>query len=157
MKNVFFPEDEISTNDLYFVCYMTERTARQLKQPNKYVVNAMGHDELAKKLSLADTLHSENPIAVAADWIDEYNLQPGTFDVADVQPDLCSQIPTATQMGRVYKRLILNTLQPNEDYATAILRVYNNPICEVIDNYNTSAYYEPSPYIARSYFAGGFL
>ena len=157
MKNVFFPEDEISTNDLYFVCYMIERTARQLKQPNKYVVNAMGHDELAKKLSLADTLHSENPIAVAADWIDEYNLQSGTFDVADVQPDLCSQIPTATQMGRVYKRLILNTLQPNEDYATAILRVYNNPICEVIDNYNTSAYYEPSPYIARSYFAGGFL
>lgn len=157
MKNVFFPEDEISTNDLYFVCYMIERTARQLKQPNKYVVNAMGHDELAKKLSLADTLHSENPIAVAADWIDEYNLQPGTFDVADVQPDLCSQIPTATQMGRVYKRLILNTLQPNEDYATAILRVYNDPICEVIDNYNTSAYYEPSPYIARSYFAGGFL
>ena len=157
MKNVFFPEDEISTNDLYFVCYMIERTARQLKQPNKYVVNAMGHDELAKKLSLADTLHSENPISVAADWIDEYNLQPGTFDVADVQPDLCSQIPTATQMGRVYKRLILNTLQPNEDYATAILRVYNNPICEVIDNYNTSAYYEPSPYIARSYFAGGFL
>ena len=157
MKNVFFPEDEISTNDLYFVCYMIERTARQLKQPNKHVVNAMGHDELAKKLSLADTLHSENPIAVAADWIDEYNLQPGTFDVADVQPDLCSQIPTATQMGRVYKRLILNTLQPNEDYATAILRVYNNPICEVIDNYNTSAYYEPSPYIARSYFAGGFL
>jgi hypothetical protein len=157
MKNVFFPEDEISTNDLYFVCYMIERTARQLKQPNKYVVNAMGHDELAKKLSLADTLHSENPIAVAADWIDEYNLQPGTFDVADVQPDLCSQIPTATQTGRVYRRLILNTLQPNEDYATAILRVYNNPICEVIDNYNTSAYYEPSPYIARSYFAGGFL
>ena len=157
MKNVFFPEDEISTNDLYFVCYMIEKTARQLKQPNKYVVNAMGHDELAKKLSLADTLHSENPIAVAADWIDEYNLQSGTFDVADVQPDLCSQIPTATQMGRVYKRLILNTLQPNEDYATAILRVYNNPICEVIDNYNTSAYYEPSPYIARSYFAGGFL
>jgi hypothetical protein len=157
MKNVFFPEDEISTNDLYFVCYMIERTARQLKQPNKYVVNAMGHDELAKKLSLADTLHSENPIAVAADWIDEYNLQPGTFDVADVQPDLCSQIPTATQMGRGYKRLILNTLQPNEDYATAILRVYNNPICEVIDNYNTSAYYEPSPYIARSYYAGGFV
>lgn len=59
-------------------------------------------------------------------------------------------------MGKVYKRLILNTLQPDEDYADAILRVYNDPICEVIDNYNTSAYYEPSPYIARSYFAGGF-
>ena len=34
MTNVFFPEDEISTDDLYFVCYMIERVARQLKQPN---------------------------------------------------------------------------------------------------------------------------
>lgn len=40
-----------------------------MKCYDKYVVNAMGHDELIKKLSLADTLHSENPIAVAADWI----------------------------------------------------------------------------------------
>jgi hypothetical protein len=117
----------------------------------------MGHDELAKKLSLADTLHSENPLAVASDWTDEYQLRPGNYDVSKVDSELCPAIPTATQMGKVYKRLILNTLQPGEDYADAILRVYNNPICEVIDNYNTSAYYEPSPYIARSYFAGGFV
>ena len=31
-----------------------------------------------------------------------------------------------------------------------------DPICDVIDNYNTSAYYEPSPYIARSYYTGSF-
>ena len=148
MTNVFFPEEQISTDDLYFVCYMIERVARQLKQPNKYVANMMGHDELAKKLSLADTLHS--------DWTDEYQLQMGNYDITKVDAELCPNIPTATQMGKVYKRLILYTLQPKEDYADAILRVYNNPICEVIDNYNTSAYYEPSPYIARSYFAGGF-
>ena len=156
MRNVFFPDDFVTTNDLYFVCYMIERIARQLKQPNKYVANAMGHDELAKKLSLADVLHSENPLAVAADWIDEYLLKPGNYDVEAVDPKFCSTIPTATQMGKVYKRLILNTLQKEEDFADGILRVYNNPICEVIDNYNSSAYYEPSPYIARSYYAGGF-
>ena len=157
MKNVFFPEDEISTDDLYFVCYMIERVARQLKQPNKYVANKMGHDELAKKLSLADTLHSENPLAVEAEWIEDYGLVEGNYDVSKVDTELCQQIPTATQMGKVYKRLILNTIQPSEDYADAILRVYNHPVCEVIDNYNTSAYYEPSPYIARSYYAGGFV
>jgi hypothetical protein len=59
-------------------------------------------------------------------------------------------------MGKVYKRLILSTMQLGEDFADAIIRVYNHPICEVIDNYNCSAYYEPSPYITRSYFAGGF-
>ena len=59
-------------------------------------------------------------------------------------------------VGKVYKRLVLNTMQHKEDYADAILRVYNNPICEVLDNYDCSAYYEPSPYITRSYYAGGF-
>ena len=73
-----------------------------------------------------------------------------------VDSELCQKVPTATQMGKVYKRLIINILQPGEDYADALLRVYNHPICEVIDNYNCSAYYEPSPYIVRSYFAGGF-
>jgi hypothetical protein len=156
MTNVFFPDEQVKVNDVYFVCYMIERIARRLKQPNKYVANAMGHDELAKKLSLADVLHSENPIAVEADWIKDYHLQSGDYDVANVNSELCSQIPTATQMGKVYKRLILNTLQSGEDYADALLRVYNNPICQTIDNYNCSAYYEPSPFIARSYFAGGF-
>lgn len=96
MRNVFFPEDEVTTDDLYFVCYMIERIARQLKQPNKYVANIMGHDELVKKLSLADTLHSENPLAVASDWTDEYQLQPGNYDVTKVDAELCPTIPTAT-------------------------------------------------------------
>ena len=37
-----------------------------------------------------------------------------------------------------------------------IIRVYNNLICEVIDNYNCSAYYEPSYVIARAYQNGDF-
>ena len=95
-------------------------------------------------------------MSVEADWIDEYHLQMGIYDVTQVNPDLCPKIPTETQMGKVYKRLILHTLQSDEDYADAILRVYNDSICDVIDNYNCSAYYEPSPYITRSYYAGGF-
>ena len=156
MTNIFFPDEQISKDDVYFVCYMTERLARKLKQPKKYIVNVMGHDELAKKLSLADTLHSANPLAIEADWTNEYNLQSGNYDVTKVDPDLCSNIPTSTQMGKVYKRLIIDTMQPGEDYADAMLRVYNDPICDIIDNYNTSAYYEPSQYIARSYYAGSF-
>ena len=60
MKNVFFPDEQVTTDDLYFVCYMIERVARQLKQPNCYVANTVGHDELAKKLSLADKLRFFN-------------------------------------------------------------------------------------------------
>lgn len=53
-------------------------------------------------------------------------------------------------------RLVCSTLQPNEDYAQAILRVYNDPICKILDNYNASAHYEPSYYITRSYYNGSF-
>ena len=156
MTNVFFPDEQISENDLYFVCYIIERVARQLKQPNRYVVNTLGYNTLAEKLSLANVLHAQNPLDVCADWIDSYHLQPGNFDVTKVNPELCENIPSALQMGKVYTRLILATLMENEDYADAILRVYNSPICETLDNYNCSAYYEPSPYIARSYYAGSF-
>lgn len=58
--------------------------------------------------------------------------------------------------GKVYMRLIIATMQPEEDYVQGMLRVYNDNICEVIDNYNSSAYYEPSYVIARAYNEGGF-
>ena len=99
MTNIYFPDEEITTNDLYFICYMIERVARKLHQRNRYVVNTM---------------------------------------------------------GKVYQRLIVETLQPGEDYVDGILRVYNNELCNVIDNYNCSAFYEPSYVIARAYQEGGF-
>jgi len=42
MKNKYFPDEDIESNDLYFVCYMIERVARHIKQKNKYVVNTIG-------------------------------------------------------------------------------------------------------------------
>ena len=39
MKNKYFPDEDITMNDLYFICYMIERVARHIKQKNKYVVN----------------------------------------------------------------------------------------------------------------------
>ena len=136
---------------------MIERVARHVKQRNKYVVNLIGYENLLRLLSLADVLHSENPQKVVDDWIEEYQLEKGDFDITDVDKELCTIIPTPLDMGKVYMRLILQTRLDAEDYAHGIIRVYNNDICETIDNYNCSAYYEPSYFIARSYFAGGFL
>lgn len=156
MKNVFFPDEEVTENDLYFVCSMIERTARKIKQPNRYVANRMGKRGLEEKLSVANVLHSDNPEAVSQQWIEEYELEQGDFDVTRVNPELVTTIPTALQMGKVYARLILSTPIHTENYADAILRVYNNPICEIIDDYNGSAYYEPSYFITRAYYQGNF-
>lgn len=128
MRNIYFPDKEITENDLYFVCYMIERTAQKLHQHNSYVAEELGLHGLRHQLSVANVNHSANPLQVEQDWIDEYDLHSGDFDVTNVDRTL----------------------------AEAILRVYSDDICQTIDNYNCSAYYEPSYVIARAYHDGGF-
>ena len=120
MTNKYFPEEEITKDDLFFICYMIERVARKLKQKNAYIVESIGSEELNHLISVANVLHAENPLAVEEEWIEAYGMQPG------------------------------------EDYVQGICRVYSNSICDVIDNYNCSAYYEPSYVLARAYQDGGF-
>lgn len=156
MKNIYFPDEEIEINDLYFICYMIERVARHIHQRNKYVVNTIGKEGLYHLISVANVLHCENPLKVENDWIKDYDLENSNYDVTKVDRELVRSIPSPLEMGEVYQRLITDTLATNEDYVDGIMRVYNNSICEVIDNYNCSAYYEPSYVVARAYQAGGF-
>ncbi|WP_458404681.1 hypothetical protein [Methanobrevibacter sp.] len=156
MKNKYFPDEDIKINDLFFICYMIERVARHIKQKNKYVVNTIGRDGLYHLISCAEVLHCENPLKVESDWINDYELENGNYDITDVDKELATIIPTPLDMGAVYQRLIIHTLLSKEDYVDGIIRVYNDDICDVIDNYNCSAFYEPSYVIARAYQNGGF-
>ena len=155
MKNKYFDE-EIDKNDLHFMCYMIERIARKIHQKNRYVVNTIGKDELYHLISCAKALHSENPEKVEHDWIENYGLEVGDFDVTDVDRNLAGIIPSALDMGNVYERLITDTLGSKENYVDGIIRIYNDDICEVIDDCSSSAFYEPSYVIARAYQNGGF-
>lgn len=156
MINIYFPDELIQKDDVYFICYMTERVARKIHQHNSYVINKIGKQNLEHLISVANVLHCKNPIEVEDEWISDYKLKNGNINVADVDTELVEKIPTATQMGKVYQRLIFDTALPHESEVDGIIRVYNDPICKVIDNYNCSAYYEPSYVIARAYQNGGF-
>lgn len=98
MKNIYFPDEEISQDDVFFMCSMIERTARRPKQPNRYVANAMGEDGLRHNLSVAGVLHSENPLDVSDRLIETYQLKEGDYDVSNVNPELCPNIPTTLDM-----------------------------------------------------------
>ena len=156
MTNIYFPDEKIKKDDLFFICYMIERVARRLHQKNKYIVNQIGKKEFEHLISIANVLHAMNPVSVEDQWIEDYLLKEGSFDITKVDRELVEKIPSPIQMGKVYQRLISDTLQPGETEVSGILRVYNNSICDVIDNYNCSAYYEPSYVIARAYQDGEF-
>ena len=99
MTNKYFPDEEIQTNDLYFICYMIERVARRIHQRNKYVVNAIGRESLVHLISVANVLHCENPLQVEDDWIEEYSLVEGDFDITVVEK-LKARVVNTVKIGR---------------------------------------------------------
>lgn len=155
MNNKYFPDEEIGFNDIYFVCYMIERIARKLHQHNRYVVERMGENGLYRQLSLASTTHCLNPLQVEDEWIEEYHMEKGTFDITNINLSYTDKVPSPTQMGKVYARLIQSVSNP-DNLLQVFRQVYNSPVSDTIDNYNCSAYYEPSYVQIRAYFNGGF-
>lgn len=156
MKNIYFPDEDITFNDLYFVCYMIERVARNIKQRNRYVVEHIGSEGLARQLSIAETNHCLNPEQVVSDWKNEYNLDNGDVDITKIDSEFTDKFPSETQMGKVYARLIDSVSKQGQDLVQTIQNVYASPICDAIDNYNSSAYYEPSYIQTRAYYDGSF-
>lgn len=114
-------------------------------------MNKLGYDPLYHLISVANVLHCENSDQVVDDMIEEYELEQGNFYIEDVNRELCTNIPSELDMGKVYTRLIVDTLYPGENYIEGILRIYNDEICITLDDYNNGAYYEPSYVIARAY------
>ena len=82
-------------------------------------------------------------------------MENGDFDVTRVDPQYTDKVPSPTQMGKVYARLI-ESVNEEDNLLAAIRRVYDAPICDVIDDYNTSAYYEPSYVQTRALLNDGF-
>ena len=70
-----YTDEEVIRLNVFFVCYIIEIIARQIHQRNKYVVNMMGEDEIAKKINDASFLHVNSSSRVANSWINEYNLK----------------------------------------------------------------------------------
>lgn len=156
MKELTYNAKKVTEHYLYFICFLIENLSRKQHQPNRYVVNKLGKDILYYLLGLNDVMADFELPGVLNDIVTKYQLEEGDFDVTDVDPELVTRIPNANQMAKVYKRLILATLQPEEDYVDGVIRVYNDEICDTIDNYNCSAYYEPSYVITKAYLEGEF-
>lgn len=92
---------------------------------------------------------------MVSEWIDEYKLEKGDFNVTKIDSRFTDYVPTDLQMGKVYARLV-NSISTDKNYVDGISRVYNSPICDVIDNYNSSAFYEPSYVQTEAFYNGGF-
>ena len=139
-------------NDLFFVCGLVEYIARKTRNKRDVVVNAIGKEGIRHIYDYADVYHCENIDRLNDEFIAEYHIPEGKYDNLSKAK---YRIPTHWEIGKVYKRLIIDVATAtNSDYIDTLMAVFNSWIVEEIDNYNSSMFYESPSYLFESYKAG---
>ncbi|BCN31856.1 hypothetical protein [Anaeromicropila herbilytica] len=139
-------------NDLFFTCSLIDYIARKTKNKRLLVIQKLGKHKIEKIYDLADIYHSYQINQVADEFIEQVGIQEGNYDnVIECK----YSIPTHWDIGKVYKRLILGVSDvKNIGVIDALFEVYESFICELIDDYNGSFYYENPKYILETFLSG---
>lgn len=147
-------EDKVA-NNLFFLCSLIEYIARKTKNHRNVIVNAIGKDDLQHILDLADIYHSENIDKLTFELIEKHNIKDGVFDnISNAK----YSIPTHWDIGKVYKRLIIDvSKKENKPLIEALVEVYNLWLSRKIEDFNSSIYYESPEYLFQSYLVGDNL
>lgn len=142
-------------NDLFFVCNLIEYIGRKTRNHRNVVVNAIGKEKLQHIYNLADVYHSDNIDKITDELIGKYHIEQGAFDNVSNGK---YQIPTHWDIGKVYKRLIIDICihQEKEPVAT-LIEVYNSWLSRKLEDFNSSLYYENPGYLYESYVKGDVL
>ncbi|MDD4516449.1 hypothetical protein [Massilibacteroides sp.] len=92
---------------------------------------------------------------ISDELIDNYHIEQGTFDNISVAK---YAIPTHWDIGKVYKRLIIDLCnQQNKEPIEMLIEVYNSWLSRKIEDFNSSLYYESPAYLYESYIKGDVL
>ena len=147
--------EEKNSNNLFFLCSLIEYVGRKTKNHRSVVVNAFGKEKLQHIFDLADVYHCENIDKLTFDLIKKHKIEERTFDnIANAK----YTIPTHWDIGKVYKRLIIDvSTKQNKEPIDALIEVYNSWLSRKIEDFNSSVYYESPEYLYASYLAGDVL
>lgn len=136
-------------NDLFYTCSLIEYISRRTHNSPSLIVEKIGRDNISKILSLAEVYHSDNIEAVADTFIDECRISEGTFDNVG---ECKYSVPTHWDIGKVYKRLVKAVSESEHiDLVTALINVYSSGMVALIEDYNSSFYYDNPNLIFETY------
>jgi hypothetical protein len=147
--------EDKNSNNLFFLCSLIEYIGRKTKNHRNVVVNAIGKDDLQHIFDLADVYHSENMDKLAFEFTEKHNIEEGIFDnISNAK----YSIPTYWDIGKVYKRLIIDVnRKDNKSLIDTLSEVYNSWLSRKIEDFNSSIYYESPEYLFQSYLKGESL
>ena len=144
--------EDKNANNLFFLCSLIEYIGRKTKNHRNVVANAIGKTNLQQILDLSDIYHSENMDKLTFEIIEKYNIENGYFDnISNAK----YAVPTYWDIGKVYKRLIIDVSKHNgKSLIDTFLEIYNSWLSRKIEDFNSSVYYESPAYLLQSYLTG---
>lgn len=142
-----------NNNSLFFTCSLLEYIGRKKKRSRKEVVDLLGREALERIYEYADVFHCEPIEKVAAEFIQEANIEEGTFDN---EAECRYRIPDYWTIGEVYERLIEDSYS-DQEIVRGLWEVYHSWISDSISDFNTDFYFQPRDYIALCYLKGEVL
>jgi len=144
--------EDKNANNLFFLCSLIEYIGRKTKNHRNVIANAIGKIKLQQIFDLADVYHSENIDKLTVELIEKCNIENGYFDnISNAK----YAIPTHWDIGKVYKRLIIDVSKHDDkSLIDTLLEIYNSWLSRKIEDFNGSIYYESPEYLLQSYLAG---
>ena len=134
-------------NDMFFACSLIEKIARDTNNTNTFVANSIGEDGMKYILKNAQVLHCENIDKVSYEIAQKHSIKKGNYDINKYE-----EIPTFFTMGRVYSSLVYYKIQKDHERKTkSVLKIYNSPVAEKINNYDANMMRSNIPYLYASY------
>jgi len=147
--------EDKNANNLFFLCSLIEYIGRKTKNHRNVIVNAIGKKDLQHIFDLADVYHSENIDKLAFEFTEKHHIENGIFDNMG---NAKYSIPTHWDIGKVYKRLIIDvSKKENKPVIDTLSEVYNSWLSRKIEDFNSSVYYESPEYLFQSYLMGETL
>ncbi len=146
--------NDIRTNDIFFLCSLIEYVARQTHNRPGDIVAAIGNQGLQHIYDMADVYHCENIDKLTYEFCERYHIMSGDFDpVKEAQYN----VPTHWDLGKVYQRIICSLAHDNSQVIPVLIGVFSSWLSAKIEDYNCSMYYENNSYLTACYQAGHAL
>lgn len=145
---------KFNKDDLFYFCSMVEFVARITKNHRNYIISKMSDEQILHELDVASVNHCLSFEQVCDEWIDTYHIENGKYDSV---VDCKYKVPSYTAIGKVYQRLILDTLTSENQLVQHIRKIFNSFIIDEITWFNSNVYYSNPDYLRCSYLEGKLL
>lgn len=134
-------------NDLFYTATILEYIARTTKNRRSVVASYLGVQGIQTILAYAEVNHCLPFSQVAEELIQDYGIPTGSFS----PEDCAGKVPSASEIGKVYMRLVEDAQSDSQKYSEELVSVFRSKISEWITEYESAFYYSPRDYILDCY------